>query len=446
MALAHRVLLVSPSLRERALALRLLPPGKGAIAGSGSANGVDLERFEAAWRRPPGSRVIGFVGRLTRDKGVEELYAAFRLLRGELPELKLLLLGDFEDGDPVDPAVRRAIEHDTAVARPGFVDDPAPFYADFDILALPSYREGLPGAALEAGAAGRPVAAARATGTVDAVLDGVTGILVPPRDPQALADALAGLLRDPERARAMGRAGRARVKADFQPERIWAAKLALYRQLAAGCGKPVQRSLKRLFDLTAAAALFVLTAPIQLACILAVRLAMGGPAIFRQIRPGRGDAPFMLYKLRTMTLETDADGRLLPDERRLTPLGRFFRRWSLDELPQLINVLRGEMSLVGPRPLLMEYLGRYTDRQRLRHAVRPGITGWAQIRGRNLLDWEERFELDLFYVENWSLALDLRILAETAWRVLGGRGVFAPDGRTPRVYQPAARSTAAARE
>ena len=446
MALAHRVLFVSPSLRGHAVELGLLHPSKAVIAAWGSANGVDVSRFDAAFRRPPGSRVLGFVGRLTRDKGVEELYTAFRVLRREFPDLKLLLLGDFEAGDPVDPAVRQAIERDRSVARPGFVDDPAPFYGDLDILALPSYREGLPGVALEAGAAGRPVVAARVTGSVDAVVDGVTGLLVPPRDPQALAQALASLLRDPERARAMGRAGRARVEAEFQPERLWAAKLALYRRLAATSKKPVQRALKGAFDVAAAALLLILTAPLQAACLLAVRLTMGAPAIFRQTRPGRGDAPFVLLKLRTMTNETGPDSRLLPDEQRLTPLGRFLRRWSLDELPQLIHVLRGEMSLVGPRPLLMEYLDRYTERQRLRHAVRPGITGWAQIRGRNLLDWEQRFDLDVWYVENWSFALDLRILAETVSRVFGGRGVFASDGATAEVYRPAAGTTAAARD
>jgi lipopolysaccharide/colanic/teichoic acid biosynthesis glycosyltransferase len=334
----------------------------------------------------------------------------------------------------VDPAVRHAIERDTNVARPGFVDDPAPFYADLDILALPSYREGLPGVALEAAAAGRPVVAARATGSVDAVLDGKTGLLVPARDPKALAGALASLLRDPARARALGRAGRKRVLAEFRPERVWAAKLALYRQLAAGSGKTMQRALKRLLDVAAAASLLVLTAPLQALCILAVRLLMGGPSIFRQVRPGKGDAPFVLFKLRTMTNATGAEGRLLPDEERTTRLGRLLRRWSLDELPQLVNVLRGEMSLVGPRPLLLDYLDRYTPRQRLRHAVQPGITGWAQIRGRNLLDWEERFELDVDYVENWSLAFDLRILAETVWIVLGGRGVVARTGSTCETY------------
>ena len=442
MALAHRVLFVSPSLRDRAIALGLLDPAKAAIAASGSANGVDVRRFEAASRRPPGSRVLGFVGRLTRDKGLEELYTAYRSLQGEFPGLKLLLLGDFEDGDPIDPAVRQAIERDTNVARPGFVEDPAPFYTDIDILVLPSYREGLPGVVLEAAAASRPVVAARATGSVDAVVDGVTGLLVPPGDAESLASALVGLLRDPSRARAMGRAGRARVEAEYSQQRLWAAKLALYRLLASGSGQAVQRALKRALDVVAAAALLALTAPVQAACILAVRLTMGGPVVFRQVRPGRHEAPFVLLKFRTMTAGADPEGRLLPDERRLTPLGRFFRRWSLDELPQLVNVLRGEMSLVGPRPLLMEYLERYTDRQRLRHAVLPGITGWAQIRGRNLLDWEERFELDLHYVENWNLALDLRILAETAWRVLGGRGVFTASGETPAVYRPGTRPTA----
>ena len=145
--------------------------------------------------------------------------------------------------------------------------------------------------------------------------------------------------------------------------------------------------------------------------------------LFRQDRPGLHGRPFEVLKFRTMLDAAGPDGRPLPDAERLTGLGRFLRRTSLDELPQLWNVLRGDISLVGPRPLLMQYLPRYSPEQARRHEVCPGITGWAQVNGRNALTWEEKFELDVWYVDHWSLALDLRILAMTAWRVLRGAGV-----------------------
>jgi lipopolysaccharide/colanic/teichoic acid biosynthesis glycosyltransferase len=161
-----------------------------------------------------------------------------------------------------------------------------------------------------------------------------------------------------------------------------------------------------------------------------IALRMGAPVLYRQVRPGLGGRPFTLYKFRTMTEARDAGGRELPDAQRLTALGAWLRRWSLDELPQLFNVLRGDMSLVGPRPLLMEYLPLYDERQARRHEVRPGITGWAQVNGRNALTWPERFELDLWYVENRSFLLDLKILGMTLARVIRGEGINQPGAAT----------------
>jgi lipopolysaccharide/colanic/teichoic acid biosynthesis glycosyltransferase len=150
---------------------------------------------------------------------------------------------------------------------------------------------------------------------------------------------------------------------------------------------------------------------------------MPGPVFFRQTRPGLRGKPFTLYKLRTMTLERDAHGRLLPDAERITPLGSFLRASSLDELPELINVINGEMSLVGPRPLLMAYLRRYTPEQARRHEVKPGLTGWAQVNGRNAISWPQKFALDVWYVDHRSLALDLRILLLTVRNVLRREGI-----------------------
>lgn len=182
---------------------------------------------------------------------------------------------------------------------------------------------------------------------------------------------------------------------------------------------------KRLFDLLAAAGLLVMFSPVMFAVALLVRVRMGPPVLFRQLRPGKGGVPFTVYKFRTM-LGGGEGGDLRPDAERLTPLGRTLRRSSLDELPQLFNVLRGDMSLVGPRPLLMEYLPLYSAHQARRHEVRPGITGWAQVNGRNATGWQERFDLDVWYVDHQSLALDLKILWLTLARVYTGSGVNQP--------------------
>jgi sugar transferase EpsL len=192
----------------------------------------------------------------------------------------------------------------------------------------------------------------------------------------------------------------------------------------------MQRLLKRLLDIAVAATGLALVAPVLAVLALAVRLKLGRPILFRQRRPGLHGRPFEMYKLRTMLDRQDAQGRLLPDEERLTPFGRFLRSTSLDELPELLNVLRGEMSLVGPRPLLMEYLARYTPEQARRHEVKPGITGWAQINGRNAIGWEERFALDVWYVDHWSLALDLKILFRTVGKVLRRDGISAESHAT----------------
>lgn len=178
-----------------------------------------------------------------------------------------------------------------------------------------------------------------------------------------------------------------------------------------------------------------LLSPVIVAAAAAIRLSMGSPVLFRQKRPGLSARPFILLKFRTMTDEKDSDGALLPDGRRLTRVGRFLRRTSVDELPQLVNVLKGEMSLVGPRPLLMEYLDRYSPEQMRRHLVKPGITGWAQIHGRNAITWEEKFELDVWYVDHGSFFLDLKILARTAVKTARGEGIAQEGQATMEKFQ-----------
>jgi lipopolysaccharide/colanic/teichoic acid biosynthesis glycosyltransferase len=181
--------------------------------------------------------------------------------------------------------------------------------------------------------------------------------------------------------------------------------------------------VKRALDVAVAAVVLLLASPLMALAALAIRLRMGSPVLFRQTRPGLGGRPFQILKFRTMMDAVDAEGNPLPDEARITAVGEFLRRSSIDELPQMWNVLRGDMSLVGPRPLLMEYLERYTPEQARRHEVRPGVTGWTQVNGRNALSWEEKFRLDVWYVDHRSFWLDLRILAMTALRVVRPRGI-----------------------
>ena len=186
---------------------------------------------------------------------------------------------------------------------------------------------------------------------------------------------------------------------------------------------PALGPAKRATDVVASGLLLVLLSPLLLLVAVLVVIALGRPVLFTQERPGLGGRPFRLTKFRSMSDRRGLDGAQLPDSERLGRLGRLLRATSLDELPELINVARGEMSLVGPRPLLMEYLPRYSPEQRRRHEVRPGLTGLAQISGRNALSWEEKFALDVRYVDDWSMALDLKILAATVWKVFTRHGI-----------------------
>ncbi len=180
---------------------------------------------------------------------------------------------------------------------------------------------------------------------------------------------------------------------------------------------------KRSLDVAVSVFLLLILGPLMLLLALLVYIRLGSPVLYRQTRPGLHGKPFLMYKFRTMTDDRNDAGSLLPDEERLTSFGRILRRYSLDELPEMIKVLRGEMSIVGPRPLLMEYLGRYTMEQMRRHDVRPGLTGWAQVNGRNAISWEEKFELDIWYVDRQSLRLDVKIIFMTLMKVLKGEGI-----------------------
>jgi lipopolysaccharide/colanic/teichoic acid biosynthesis glycosyltransferase len=198
---------------------------------------------------------------------------------------------------------------------------------------------------------------------------------------------------------------------------------------------------KRILDLLLTTLGLLILSPFLLLIAVIVRINLGSPVLFHQVRPGYRGRLFAVYKFRTMTDERDDQEVLLPDKQRLRPLGRFLRSYSLDELPELFNVLRGEMSLVGPRPLLVQYLERYSVEQARRHEVYPGITGWAQINGRNALTWEDKFRHDVWYVDHWSLGLDLKILVVTLWKVIRREGISQPGHATAEEFMGSGEQT-----
>lgn len=191
----------------------------------------------------------------------------------------------------------------------------------------------------------------------------------------------------------------------------------------------------RVFDLLLTFPVLLLLLPVLFVVAVLVRWNLGSPIFYKQKRPGKDGIPFMLYKFRTMRDEKDKNGTLLPDDKRLTRLGKFLRSTSIDELPELWNVLKGDMSLVGPRPLLMQYLDRYTPEQARRHEVKPGITGWAQVNGRNAITWEEKFKLDVWYVDHQSFWLDLKIIFLTIWKILKREGISHPGHATMEEFK-----------
>ncbi|AWN23740.1 UDP-phosphate galactose phosphotransferase [Deinococcus irradiatisoli] len=281
---------------------------------------------------------------------------------------------------------------------------------------------------------GKPILMALEGDAAQLVKDAQAGVTCPPENPPALAQAAIQLADLPlQDLEWMGKNG-----AKYYRERL---SLAVgTRHFLEVFDEALRESRrgpfnKRLLDLLASSVGLMVLSPVLLGLAFKIRQEMGSPVLFRQQRPGLWSRTFTMYKFRTMRDALDAHGQLLPDSERLTPLGRFLRSSSLDELPELFNVLRGEMSLVGPRPLLTEYLERYTPEQARRHEVRPGITGWAQVNGRNAISWEEKFKLDVWYVDNRSLALDLKILWLTLVKVFKREGISASGEATMPVFQ-----------
>jgi lipopolysaccharide/colanic/teichoic acid biosynthesis glycosyltransferase len=415
-------------------------PGIGVdVAAYRSPDPGQAQRVRSELDVPEDAMLVTMIAEFTPNK--RHAFALEALSRVQDPRVVLALVGN----GPEEPRLRAEVVRLGIGSRVRFAgyrrDMPAVLSAS-DALLLCSEREGLNRSVLEAMAAGIPVIGTQTRGIADAVSES-EGWIVPKHDAAALAAAIDAAAADPAERQRRGAAGRERVTREFALELVLETYDALFAEAhALGAATHVCHStrydaLKRVLDVVFALLLTVLLSPILLLLTLAIMVTMGRPVFFRQQRPGRFGRIFTLLKFRTMrgtSDVTDDVSAVATDAERLTPLGRFLRSTSLDELPQLWNILVGEMSFVGPRPWLVSYLPHYTSEQGRRHEVRPGITGWAQVNGRNTATWDERIDMDVFYADNRSLALDARILARTVLAVLTREGISAEGEATVRPF------------
>ena len=438
---ADRLMVNSPAYRDYLIA-KGVPEYKVSVI----PNGVDLSMFdpEATGRKAREEFGLGdwfvvvYAGALGMSNDIETLLRAADRLRGE--RIKFLIVGGGERRQKLEGlADEMGLENVIfAGARPKKHMGEILAASNAGVATLrdiPGFRSPYPNKVFDYMAAGRPAILA-IDGAIREVMDAAGGgVFVQPGDDLALADAVRDLCSHPERAREMGRRARCYVEQHFNRD-DQAGDLA---KLVIGLSESRVRGLyarfgKRLLDVGVSLAMLLVLSPLFVIIAFLVRLNLGTPVLFRQRRPGLGGRPFTLLKFRTMTEARDSDGVLLPDRQRLTAFGRWLRSTSLDELPELVNVLRGDMSIVGPRPLLIEYLDRYSPAQARRHDVKPGITGLAQVNGRNAISWELKFENDVRYVDRCSFWMDLRILAVTPIRAVSRHGINQPGEATSREF------------
>ena len=445
-ARANHILVNSPAYRDYLL-------DKG-ISGENITlipNGVDVDLFNPqangkTFRRElklDGKFVVTYAGALGLANDIPTILRAAQNLHHD-PKIHFLLVGDGKERVNSEKLAKQLDLSNVTFTGSRPKSDMGEILAASDaclaiLQNIPMFRKTYPNKVFDYMAAGRPTILA-IDGVIREVIESAQGgIFVPPGNDMALAETVQVLSNNPTKAQAMGRAARSYVVENFnrhQHTRRFAHLVeyvanqnnAEHRSFYHSCGK-------RFLDLILSLVLTILLTPLLLLLAIFVRLKLGSPVLFRQQRPGFKGRPFTIYKFRTMTNSSDPFGNLLPDAERLTFLGRSLRSASLDELPELFNVLKGDMSLVGPRPLLMKYLDRYTLEQARRHEVKPGITGWAQINGRNAITWEDKFKFDVWYVDNQSLSLDLKIIALTVWKILRREGISQPGQATAEEFK-----------
>ncbi len=426
---ASHILVNSPAYRDYLLRKGIAPEKISFIA-----NGVEVDMFDPAakgenirQRYALGDKfVVTYAGAHGPANDLGVVIRAAERLRDD-PHIHFLMVGDGKDRPKLETRAQQSglsnITFTGALPKSLMPDVLAASDACLAILQnIPMFTTTYPNKVFDYMAAARPTVLA-IDGVIREVIENSRGgIFVQPGDEDALAAALEELSQHPETGQAMGQSARAYVQKHFRREDQAEAFRAMLQEITARRGH-IYQHFKRLFDLLAGFVAFVIALPFMLVIAVILTFTIGRPIIFSQRRPGLNGSPFTLFKFRTMRDTRDANGELLPDAQRMTGIGRFLRSTSLDELPELVNVLKGDMSLVGPRPLLMQYRERYSPEQARRHLVRPGITGWAQINGRNALTWDEKFKLDVWYVDHGSFWLDLRIMGITFWKVLTREGI-----------------------
>ena len=403
----------------------MIAPSQEVIQVAGS--GVDPVYFPPA-PLPEGPPVFLLIARLMKDKGLFEFVEAARRVRAVDPNVKFQILGPFDD----NPAGISRQDVDSWVAEGaveylGETRDVRPYLARSTVFVLPSFhREGLPRAILEAMSTGRAIITCDSTGCRDTVLEGENGFLTPPQDAAALADAMLRFVREPSLAQRFGERSRNLVHEKFDVRLV--NDMLLEAMGLTGNAPEAPHTdrpsiLQRITDIVIGGGGLIVASPIIAIVAIGVYFSMGQPVLFRQKRAGRFGRPFELIKFRSMTDERDENGELLPDEKRTTPFGKLIRRLRLDELPELWNILRGQMAVVGPRPLFLESQPNLGQPGKERLSIRPGLTGWAQVNGNALLDDDHKLQLDLWYVKNRSLKLDFQIVFLTIWVMLAGEKV-----------------------
>ncbi len=393
------------------------------VAGSG----VDPQRYEAV-AVPEGAPTFLLVARMMKDKGLFEFAEAARQVKSTAPHAQFQILGPY-DANPagVQPADIEKWTSEGVIDYLGETKDVRPFLAQSTVFVLPSYhREGLPRSILEAMSTGRAIVTTDMPGCRETVIEGENGFIVPPQDADALAKAMKRFVDEPELAAKLGARSRRRVEDTFDVRLVNDKILGAMGLSGDAPPAPARRRVslaERVFDVLIGGIGLVAAAPLIALVAIAVFFTLGRPVLFHQKRAGRDGRTFKLVKFRTMSNERDADGALLPDDQRLSGFGRLLRRLRLDELPELWNILVGEMAVVGPRPLLPDAPPNQGAAGAERLSARPGLTGWAQVNGNASLSDEDKLQLDLWYVRNRSLKLDAYIVLRTIRVVFEGEKI-----------------------
>lgn len=437
-ARANHIMVNSPAYRDH-----LIGEGIPAHMLSLIPNGVDPSMFDPHARGERvrqelglnGRFVVAYAGALGLANDIPTILRAAARLK-DRPDIHVLLVGDGKERPQLENLARRMglFNVTFAGARPKSEIPELLAASDACVATLqdiPMFRTTYPNKVFDYMAAGRPTVLAIDGVIRDVIESAQGGTFVQPGNPEALAEGVLQYYKNPELRRQHGLNARSYVAAHFDRKDQGERLRGVFESLSVRSGlRRGDTAVKRVFDIVFSAVALVFLCPLIAAITLAILLTMGRPVLYLGARPGLGGRIFRLYKFRTMSNERGPHGRLLPDAKRLTPLGRFLRRLSLDELPQLWNVLKGDMSLVGPRPLLVEYLNRYTPTQARRHEVRPGITGWAQVNGRNALTWQQKFDLDVWYVDHRSPGLDMKVMLLTLIKVFRREGITQPGHAT----------------